>query len=823
MQDNCSLSLYFNFWLRLKVSILVFKFIEVSLNKLLDAWDRYNSFLVLGEGKIGKTTYLSELSKKICSNDSYILKLDGYSEYQSSYAPFQLSVLNSGSKHVQVKKLSENIVDDVTKDTRFPFKSLVNLLINQGEVRRNSKLLTLNDTEKRIISQICMVAKNKKLIIIADDYNYWDEKSCNLLSFLMTKEAKNSLPFLSNVKLVISSISSPTNLIIDYTAELQPSTAYRAFVSQIEVVAPGYDDLFYEQLYSITGGNLGQAKEISEFYELSKFKFSKHKIQNPTLTGNILKNVLKERVIAIAKNNSNFTPTMESASVLGKQFEVKFLQIFENVSFSQVIENLSVADQHKLIKKCTVMHNSYEFYDALIHAFFYDMPDFRKKEYHRKFAQLFENLQQFDYYKRYYHLYHAGLRERAYELFSIHLLRQRQKKIPIAAEHEQLLSKEGGKYYESFSALDSALSSVNLKKAEVYLQSVDASYGYLTLLERDYIYAMIVSHNGISSEYENVYKMLSEYFFELRENYFEQWIRFGIFLLSFCVNRICNHKQAKEIEKTLILELSKKCHEDIHWEILAHILNRNSSALYNTEIALIKVKRSYDFFLSQSNECLENYVFAAINYSGLLIVASEYQKAYEYSKNCLYDLSERNIFFYNIEKLLNNHIVSGYLAGEFTALDSIALFDKALEYEELMSKPLIANNYHLLAMYSGDIQKSLNFFLEYYDCNKVRNHNDYYRYLYSINCVSILIATNQYDRASIIHKTFHNHIPAIMKNEEAALHTRYETFERIIKERNSFGAVSEFEELFKLYCGETRHDYYSRPFIFSDQQVWSIV
>lgn len=803
--------------------MLVFKSIKASLEKLLSSWDRYDSFLILGEEKIGKTTYLNELSKRICSSDRYVLKLDGYSEYQSAYAPFQLSILNTGSKHTHVKQLGESILDGVTKDTRFPFKSLINLVINQSEVRRNSKLLTLNDIEKRIISQICMVARNKQLIMMVDNYNYWDERSCSLLSFLMTKAAKNSLPFLSNVKLVVSSISSPTSLNFDYTAKLRPSTAYNTFISQFEAVAPGYDDLFYKQLYSITGGNLGQAKEISEFYALSKFNFSEPRIQNPTLTINVLQNVLKDRVVAITKNHSNFTPTMESASVLGKQFEAKFLQIFDDISFTEIIENLSVADQHKLIRKCTAMQNSYEFYDTLIHAFFYDMPDFRKHEYHRKFAHLFESLQPFDYYKRYYHLYHAGLHERAYELFSIHLLRQRQKKIPIATEHEQLLLKEGGKYYESFSALDSALSAADLPVAEVYLQSIDASYGYLTLLERDYIYAMIVSQKGISSEYDNVHRMLSEYFVDLRETYFEQWVRFGIFLLSFCVNRICSHQQGKEVEKILIFELSKRCHEDLHWEILAHILNRNSSALYSTEIALIKVKRSYDFFLSQSNECLEDYVFAAINYSGLLVVASEYRKAYEYSKNCLYEMSEGNNFFYNIEKLLNNHIVSGYLAGELTVMDSIALFEKALESKELMSKPLIANNYNLLIMYNGDIQKSLKFFLKHYDCSRIKNHNDYYRYLYRINCVAALIATNQYDEASVIYKTFHNLIPAIMKSEETALYKRYEVFNRIINERNTFGSVTEFEKQFRLYCGENEFDYYSRPFIFSDQQVWSIV
>ena len=804
------------------MAIHLFNYIAEKLAIFLNEWESHSSFLVFGQSRIGKSTFVKAHLNNVKNENQYVLELGGSKEYQGAYAPFQLALLGLQNDSYYAKQVGKSAIGEFSKETRLPIKTLVDVFFSHNEIRRNIKLPTMNDIEKKIISHINMATKNKKLIVLIEDYQYWDEKSQSLLAFLMTEQAKSLLSFLAEAKFILISSYRPKSIRCSFEFELSPCSSYEDFVLQLEEDTCGSSKSAYEIIYAITGGNLGQARVIIDILDLSNFGVKSEQNVLDSLNSDILYRVFEERVKVITQISPKFTSAMESASVLGERFEVVLLNKLYDTSDYSLFDNLTLADQYKIVRKCTKISNEYEFYNAMIHAFFYAMPDNRKKEYHYRFSQLFAQLRPFDYYKRYYHLYHADVTEKAFEMLAIHLIRQRQKGLPIATEHGDLIKHAGGKFYEAYHSINQALSAKTFEDAKKPLSYLDASLGILTLFERDYTYAMMVSTKSVYSNYKEVYLMLEKYFHELKEEYFEHWVRFGMFFMIFCVNRICDVQKSQEIERILMFELGKKCQEDSYWEIPIHMINRNSGAIYNIEIALVKTKRSYDFFLSRINERPENYILAASNYSGALILGSEFQKAFEYAKLCIYELKDRSLFIDRIEKLFNNYVVSGFLAGELTGWESVQLLESILGSDGFEKYPLIANNYHLASAYSGKLEDALAFFSRMHKCDRINNHNDYYRYLYNANYLSLLILSNQYSEASDIYNELDMLVPAIFMSEQVALINRYRAYEHIILEMRVYSSISELSNAFKELCSDNP-PFFNGPFFFSDQQFWTTI
>lgn len=803
----------------------IFGYIKNYFNKIINYLKKENIIFLYGEPRIGKS-YLAELCmEKASETEYYKLHLKSYCGYNSSYYVFLLGLRHSDALY----EVGKEIITDVVNDAGIKSLTLIGKIIEYGSAYKQKKFSYLNDAEISIINRINVHCKNKTLYLIVDDYERWDDASKKLLSFFLTSDAQNTIPFLSNCKIII--IGDNENCINNIKEQIGniPSINIRGysssdiFIEEFLKINSSSNELA-KSLYQITNGNLGMAYDLC--YYMEENFFTEGVLPSEIKAKKIFLAVIDKRIKRINGILPQFATTIKAASIQGTIFDQKYLPdiIGEN---EFVIERiLSKAQQERILELVTEKEELYSFINQYMYQYFDENYNEYQKEFHYKFAIAAKKISPSDYYTQYLHLRAAGKNFEAAENLIIYMVCQKFKNEIVDSDLRNYLEKVSGDLYNNYLIISQSIDDYKngfhrnaLEKLELIIPSSE-----LVFLEKDYLTAYFIYDGWIYERNNEASELLVSNFRNLLDTNFDMWLRSSLLLYIFYINRLGNASDARNVEKKLMKEIAKRYKYDASLEVIIQILNRNASALYSTEIALQKNKKSVDYFAKYAHTLPLEYIYSLSNYAGLLLIASEYEQGYIYAQKAIKFIGEKNIWIKDFAKIINNYLINGVLSQNVTYDDAIRMFELLLNNMQSHKSVLIINNYYILMALAGKTDELMDKMESLFWSDEVQKHNDYYVYLVGVNYICIAIVMDRLCIAKNIYNKLGKMIPAICINEEYIIKKRYSIYDEIISNREiKIKNLKHLEEYFKEKLKDCISDYATKPYILTDQQFWSFI
>lgn len=803
----------------------IFGYIKNYFNKAMDYIKKNNIIYLYGEPRIGKT-YLAELCMgKVSETEYYKLHLKAYNGYNPSYYAFLLGLMNSDALY----EAGREIVKDIINDSDLKNLKLIGKMIEYGTAYKQKIFPYLNDSEISIINRINFHCKDRSLYLIADDFERWDDASKKLLSFFLTIDAQKAIPFLSKSKIIIvgeseKSIKNIKEQVGKITSiNIKGYSSSTPFVEEFLKICSGSSDLA-ESLYQITNGNLGMAYDLC--YYMEENILTEDIQSNETKAKRLFLSIIDKRIKRINGTLPQFATTIKAASIQGTIFNQRFLPAVVDENEFAIERMLSKAQQEHILKLITEKEDLYSFMNQYIYQYFDENYNEYRKEFHYKFAFAAKTINPSDYYTQYLHLRAAGKNFEAAENLAVYMICQKLKNNFVDSTLRDYLEKFSDDLYNNYLIISQSIDSYNqrlYREALTRLELVTPT-SELILLEKDYLTAYFIYDGWIYERKNEASEILINNFYNLLDTNFDMWLRSSLLLYIFYVNRLKDDANARKVERKLMKEVAKRYQYDASLEVIVQILNRNASALYSTEIAVQKIRKSVDYFEKYAHTLPLEYIYALTNYSGLLLMASEYNQGYIYAQKAIKLINNKNIWIKDLGKIINNFVINGVLSKEINYNDAIEIFKVLLKNQQSHKSILMTNNYYILMALSGKTQELIDKMGALFWSDAVQKHNDYYVYLVGINYICIAIAMNNLNVAQNIYNELNEMIPAICINEEYIIKKRYSIYKEIILDKQiKYKDFKILEDYFAESLVEFNNDYLKKPYILTDQQFWSVI
>ncbi len=785
-----------------------------------------NCFYIYGNKEIGKTYLIDELVSYF--NYSSVI-INGSNQDNYDYANLIAALNNVSNSIKKIKKIFDGAAKEATT-TGVPFVSAaVSFITNYKEIKRRNKFYNINDIENEIINRIDYLAKNKPLLIVLDNFESIDASSLKLINFLYANRNDCFFKFMQNsIIIVASSIDDSINDNIEYIGAIKPQmekcviekSSYNEFELYLK---KKYNSLFdsklsIRELYNIVGGNLGSAiKILNLVIDTSEKLF----YDTSNSIDDLVFNILSERLKIIETRFCEIKDVLKYASIIGDEFEKALIYCLFNYDFGLIDKKLALSIEERFIDK---FEEVYKFSSHYIRNFFLNLTAENKKEIHYVIALLLKDNRPSEYNLRYFHLLESQQKYEANTVLVIMSIRQILKFGQLGNSLSKKLKTLPEKYNAYLKSIHHAINlyrnNGTLSEIEKYLSLHDFDIESELLVEKEYVFALIIYHLGREKEFCELRIMLEEYFYNDIVNH-DQKIRFGILLMLLYINRLGDDLSAKKIHKKLILEISSRSNIDRSLEIYLNKIKRISPALYNLETALVQTKESMNYFKNNIEYDINEYVYSLTNHIGTLIVMSKYDEAYAVSLEGFALINNYNTNK-SYHKFFNNYIISGLYSNNIPINDCELVYETLLETDEnLNSKSLLKNNYAVVLAKNNKINESYHILLGLMKEFSEGQKNDYYKYLFSINYVSICIINNNFQEALTTLNNLNFLIPKICIKEESEILESYNVLYDIINLKSHMEDYNQFDSLYSIRINNNHGKYWREPLKLTDLQYWS--
>lgn len=803
----------------------IFDYIKNYFNKTIDFLKKENIIFLYGEPRIGKS-FLTELCMgKFADTEFYKLHLRAYNGYNPNYYTFLSGLIHSDALY----EVGKEIVADIANDVDLKSVKVVEKLIKYSISYKQKFFQYLNDSEISIINRINVHCKNRSLFLIVDDYEKWDDASKKLLSFFLTSDAQNTIPFLQNSKIII--IGENENCIDEIKTQIgnivsiniKGYSSKEPFVSEFSRIKSSSKNLS-ESLYQITNGNMGMAYDL--VYYMEENPFTENMQLGEIKAKKFFLSIIDKRIKRISEILPQFATTIKAASIQGMIFEQKYLPgILEENEFA-IERMLSKAQQEHILKLVAENETIYGFINNYTYQYFDEHYNEYRKEFHYKFACAAKKIHPSDYYTQYLHLRAAGKNIEAAENLVIYLICQKLKNDIVDNTLTDYLREISKDLYNNYLIISQGINSYNEglhKKALDKIELITPT-SELIFWEKDYLTAYFIYDGWVYERSDEAKELLENNFQTLLDTNFDMWLRSSILLYIFYVNRLKNKTDARTVEKKIMKEIAKRYRDDTSLEVIVQILNRNASALYSTEIALQKIEKSVAYFERCTYSLPLEYIYALTNYSGLLLIASNYKQGFLFAQKAIKFMSDQNIWIKDSGKIINNYIVNGVLSERINYNDAITIFESLMDNMQSQKSILLLNNYYVFMVLAGETDELMDKMNLLFHSEAVQKHNDYYIYLVGINYICIAITMGNFGIAQDVYTKLNMMVPAICISEEYIIKKRYSIYNEIILNPSlNFKNIKALEVYFDESLREINSDYARKPYILTDQQFWSVM
>lgn len=679
---------------------------KVLYNKIVENINNQN-IIISGKTGCGKSEMLKVVAEYFRSCGYNILLFDnGQVDSKRSYYP-----LLSGMQFVGDPININDIGIKLSKDSPI-LPNTLQIFAKRIFDRNYNSLKFLNEIEKELYDKLSLFIKNSNnnVLILCDNIHYWDRESLSFINILF----KN--------KYIYETLSIKAKFIFCHTQNQDctdddlidflwkdnrflmlsfKDISLLSFKKSLEILGlkKNLSQNEYKILYHLIDGHIQVIVEVIKELNDDRLDFDKTYQTNIDL----LKPIILERLKCLGALGSFIDETLKYASLMGINFDKlelsKIADSFDKEAFD-FTQTLTQAENIFLIKKQE--SSSYSFvHEIIMQVFEANIPKISRPQYYFKLAKCLQQIKPHDYLRRAYCLVNTELQLESAKAFALYLIQQFKEGSEIGDSTYNEISPRLKSLSVFVNNMKQAYSLYHKKKyKETYyaLFSIPDIYSNDLLAEKYLLMSCCQTKSILTSDkneailnllkYDEISKVNGE--IDVYENILER--------LMICYIHFGNIAKARGYEEKFISSIAKRIDYDAHSKYKLYKLYRKANALYDSDLAYIKLKQSISFFSTNDMQININDLYITLtNTSCTLIKLGKFVKAYETAlKGIELENMYPHISYKRTQIIRSNLCISGVLSGKITLQNAINIIKEIKD-----STPIIPERiYHTINLTS---------------------------------------------------------------------------------------------------------------------------
>lgn len=655
--------------------------------------------LIEGKSGSGKSYTIKQLQIELAKENYHVIIFDGDYQYDDrEYYPFKKSLFSDqdSSKDIIVGGIAE------TSKGIPAVGNLVSYIINTWSERKKSvKNMVLNSEEQNILAKLRQILKNPNIVLLFDNIHWWDRRSLQLLTMLLTNRQMLNIDKLSQFTIIFSITTNQPVIHGDLLDCIIKETKYKKFPFPSINLTEFKDTLFSHTLqnfspeqnkllYNLVNGHLQVFFEIINEIKNHNFDF------NATYENNrqYLSSVLEKRLKDFGADSTQILKTLEYASIMGISFSLYELQNITQSTENEIRNIISKTSQLTITEQTNEI-DYIKFAHDIIREIFKTKVEEQHAEYYQALARCIKEIKPDQYLRRARCFIKCHASEEAVLLYILEIIKQMRLYGEVLStvydEIKPLLNHLQIEYIELMQAAYTLYANKKYREAVVKLDLILDIYPIELLAERDILRIRCYSKTMASSEIE---KYIIKYNDTRKESTYNNekdiWERYSqVLMIAFA--HLGDIKSAREIEKEILQNLSQRLNYDDAAMKRIHIVKRVANSIHDIEMSSVLVQDAFNYFGSSVSGVrdIRHYYISLVNYSTILINRGDFDKAYNLTIDGInIERDNSDVDFPRIELLRNNYIIAGYLSGNLGEDDCILIYDEMLSDMPIISERL---------------------------------------------------------------------------------------------------------------------------------------
>ncbi len=720
---------------------------------------------------------------------------------------------------------------------------LTELLANNRSRQRRDQTLYLKGDEFDILSHLDALARGGRLLLVADDLQYWDQDSLQLLYLMVSGRLDDVFPFIGGMSLVVTitdgQISESAAPFLDILArmplpiQLTPVTpAEIAIALRMFGFSATLDQTQLEMLHVLSGGHLELIRQLADYLETHKEPHDLAALIRSAGTSSekFLATILVRRLLAAGETGRAALGALEAAAVIGKTFTADELKCLLKPTGMDADQCIATAREFGLL---TNGGTTFSFRHDILRNCLMLQADTRLAPSRRKFAACLSLLRPFDYFTRAEQMLGAGATEEAARLHFAGLYKRMRDGQSVPAELRVQV-------FDMLAATGQVASAEMIYRGhELILERRFAEVQHLLgvcentdhplfVCERTHLLGLATLQSVTTSERRRALATLLRGM-TIAHGEKELEIRLKLTLLTAFVH-LEMWNEARQLDQEICTTLSVLQRTDPGAREALEVHRRKSGMLYGSEVAAARCRRAVAYFGPQvaadwpPRNPVQSFM-AQCNLSGNLVVAGEFEEADCVARAAL-DMWRRlpRVKMPRVEKCVNNSVIAGVLSARLPATEAVTLLEelRAQNPGGVFSR-LIRSNCAVFRALSGDATGALaEFEALASEFERDGIEDEFYHYFIKSNLAGLLHVQGQSERGRSIWRDLDSHVPIIPDSDRHYLVAR-QKLQHMAFDEVGRGDITGWNDFLRLR--QTNHlgpgwRFYGRGLLVTDTQIW---
>lgn len=787
-----------------------------------------NTYLY-GESGTGKSYLLERLYSLLTHKNYNCILLKGDSaKTEIDYYPFDEYL----EKIYRLKRASTNVILDVIEEIPTvgkPARSVLKEVVDYNQYIEKKDILNTNEFQVHrdfSLQLISLLDSKKHVVIICDDYQYFDIRTRLYLDETIRKIRNDLSLFVHLIYSVNTSVSNYKSKILNNEGNIiKLQTPDKTLIRQI-LIDWGYkkeiSDEMLNAIHISTGGHLYLIRCILEYIESGDILYSSHLTDRKSL----LFRIIETRLKFFGDKYDDAKRLFCLLSLIGQQAsntELYCLMDNNTSNLSEIIQEsvslnlLTIKDDyvyfaHEIIKKCF---------------------DFFTKEFSNsfllKYANCIKEISPFHYAKRAFLQAKIKNNNEADVFYALYAIQKIRKglfseistiKERFSSLHKESISEFVDNLSECYKLLFNGHDSLALNK----LYSLPDSFPFYLLMEKQYLIHLIMFKSNFIETRKKALDSLNEIIIDLEKGELEIWSRF-MFLKFALEAEVFLKNEAHKTRMRLINTLSKRVLFDKESEKLINRICLYSDIIDPPEVAHKKlitlIARMENEINNEHYDALLELYIAESNLSGNALIIGEYRIALESSYKAVKMIDQFPLIcFSHREVCYNNLYISLFLENDTDIREIIDKYSQIIHTCSEEDLILISCNYAGLLAYDKRYKEALNI-MEKIEYNEETDR--YYLYYFLLNYSITLYLNKEREKALQILSDAEKYINFVSVNITKYYQMHYEILHTIFIKEDHMD-LSEMQHRFEImqpsYLSSIWKKF-KKVYLFSDLQIWT--
>ncbi|MDP3072288.1 MAG: hypothetical protein Q8N18_18500 [Opitutaceae bacterium] len=706
---------------------------------------------------------------------------------------------------------------------------LVGELINYRKKRLAQMSTVLDEKEQDLLFVIQTAAERKRLLLIADHVEDWDNESWTLLGLILSPHLHEFYPALKDVLVLIGARDEP-NPRLRALIEKIPVTEFRIRSLERSHLPAALSTFGFPALTAAESDSLfvATAGRLDLLHDFGAHLLKSGPECQDRLGTDLYAQMIGRRLLSVKTGLRELEELLGAASFLGVSFLLDDVRCLTGRDAADLLALFRQAEEERLLKATGEMGS---FSSEALHRYFQATRSGDNIAYHAKFAECLRLMRPGDYQARWLHLLAADKMDEALACYALAAVESRRQQKP-APEPGKLTEATGwsdiNQYLATMRAAYDHHDNDRLAESLALLETIEGFLPEVLVAERDYLEAQLRLKSHLVADFERAVAVLTPWQ-NLKDREPELWSRIA-------QNLIVAQTQTGDDEAALQLEEAITKHYWTRrkvdpWALYGlNCLRRRAECLHHFPAARNRLESALAYFGPRIPESLPRhplqYYYTLTNLVANLVASGLFDAAIERAQELERVVQTHSMFPWPaLEVAANNSVLAGYLEGSLPLAGAVELMQQINDGRtDVGDRILILNNLAVLLVHSGrtdQARESLE--TAWTKLGDEGNSDDYHRYFVGSNLAGLLALAGEKERSARLLSSVRPGLDGLSRSIRETLLRRHELMS---------GAFARGEELdpitFDSYLRDKhppqlgpQWSFYGRGFLFTDIQFWS--